>query len=98
MGPLTLASAIAARATAFAWPPLVGFARATVVQLLTRIERGKLTITTPDGEAYTFGDCAREDTEAQLIVNDDVFWFRLLIFADMVSRTACSSCGDRLFG
>lgn len=78
----------------YAWPGLVTLSRAAVLSLLQKIAIGRLVITHPDGSVTV---CGQPDLKpvpqpertvytppsTAIAVQKDVFWVRLLLFADM---------------
>ncbi|KAI7156051.1 cyclopropane-fatty-acyl-phospholipid synthase [Hortaea werneckii] len=96
LSPLTdRATALATYAGSYAWPPLLSFSRAAILNLLKQIQVGSLQITDTDGTLTVCGSprraSAATETEksvyttphAELRVLNDLFWVRLAIFADM---------------
>lgn len=92
------ATALASYAGSFAWPPLLSFSRGAILTLLRNIQIGSLCITDTDGSVTICGNANRPgdnaddiDSEknvysiphAELKVLSDLFWVRLLLFADM---------------
>jgi cyclopropane-fatty-acyl-phospholipid synthase len=91
------ASAVASYAGSFAWPPLLSLSRGAVLNLLRNVQIGSLTITDTDGtisicgSPQRVGDLTDEPSEknvytvphCELRVLNDLFWVRLLLFADM---------------
>lgn len=88
------ATALASYAGSFAWPPLLSVSRGAILTLLKNIQVGSLQITDADGTLTICGSPrrAKGDDEqksvytiphAELSVLDEVFWVRLLLFADM---------------
>jgi cyclopropane-fatty-acyl-phospholipid synthase len=76
------------------WGPAVGVAKPAVLSLLSRIERGTLLLVdSPAGTRHVFGEKLsgksglprRADTvpRVEVVVNNDAFWIRLFLFADM---------------
>lgn len=80
-------------AGSLAWGPLVRLSRSSVLALLQSIEVGQLNIVEKDGSEIVCGNGALSRSEvpvARLKVLKEVFWLRLALFADMVSRpTIC---------
>ncbi|RMY78793.1 hypothetical protein D0863_00417 [Hortaea werneckii] len=96
LSPLTdRATALATYAGSYAWPPLLSFSRAAILNLLKQIQVGSLQITDTDGTLTVCGSPRRASTateteksvyttpHAELRVLNDLFWVRLAIFADM---------------
>ncbi|KAI6831025.1 cyclopropane-fatty-acyl-phospholipid synthase [Hortaea werneckii] len=96
LSPLTdRATALATYAGSYAWPPLLSFSRAAILNLLKQVQVGSLQITDTDGTLTVCGSprraSAAPETEksvyttphAELRVLNDLFWVRLAIFADM---------------
>ena len=87
------ATALATYAGSYAYPPLLSLSRGAALALLRKIQIGSLTITDTDGTLTICGTPARtvQATEktvytiphAELRVLNDLFWVRLLLFADM---------------
>ncbi|KAF2226729.1 Mycolic acid cyclopropane synthetase-domain-containing protein [Elsinoe ampelina] len=86
--------ALAGYGASFAWPGFLSLSRATILSLLQRITTGQLKITDVDGTITVCGqDKLKPIPQSQrtvysvpvteLVVNKDVFWARLLLFADM---------------
>ncbi|KIV93643.1 hypothetical protein PV10_04840 [Exophiala mesophila] len=72
-------------AGAFAWGPAVSVSRNLVLALLSRIQRGRLTILENDGTTTICGQTSGDPVEpnVHLRVVRDAFWLRLALFADM---------------
>lgn len=90
--------ALAGYGASYAWPGFLSLSRATILSLLQRINLGQLKITDVDGTVTVCGQekikpVAQQDRTihsipaTELKVNKDVFWVRLLLFADMVGST-----------
>ena len=88
------ATALATYAGSFAWPPLLSVSRGAILTLLKNIQIGSLQIVDSDGTLTVCGSPRRakgEDQQksvytiphAELQVLNDLFWVRLLLFADM---------------
>lgn len=87
------ATALATYAGSYAWPPLLTLSRHAIISLLKRIEVGSLQIVDTDGTFIVCGSLQRAEQEdektvhvvphAELRVLNDLFWVRLLLFADM---------------
>ncbi|CAK3874213.1 related to cyclopropane synthase [Lecanosticta acicola] len=92
------AYALASYAGSFAWPPLLSFSRGAILTLLRNIQVGSLHITDTDGSITICGSVNRvadhldngeseksvySVPHAELKVLNDLFWVRLLLFADM---------------
>ncbi|PSK35080.1 hypothetical protein B9Z65_1663 [Elsinoe australis] len=86
--------ALAGYGASYAWPGFLSLSRATILSLLQRINLGQLKITDVDGTVTVCGQekikpVAQQDRTihsipaTELKVNKDVFWVRLLLFADM---------------
>ena len=56
--------------------------RKLVLDRLTRITQGKLTVTLPHGARFDFGDSAAHET-AHLLIHDDAFFSRIVLGADV---------------
>ena len=87
--------AVAGYGAHYAWPGLVSVSRSTILSLLQRIAIGRLEITDTDGTVTICGQPDLKPTphpyrsvytppSSELVVQKDVFWVRLLLFADMV--------------
>lgn len=86
-------SALASYAGSVAWPPLVSISRAAVLALLKNIQVGSLQITDIDGTLTICGSLRRAAPDGEknvytiphteLRILNDLFWVRLLLFADM---------------
>lgn len=90
------AAALASYATPWIYPPLLSIARSQIINLLRNIQVGSLKITDTDGTTTVCGspktaslvDESQEKnvyakSHSELIVHQDMFWVRLLLFADM---------------
>lgn len=89
------ATALVSYAGSFAWPPLLSLSRGASLGLLRKIQIGSLQITDSDGSITICGSPRRagETLESEktvfstphteLRVLNDLFWVRLLLFADM---------------
>nr|POE72410.1 tuberculostearic acid methyltransferase ufaa1 [Quercus suber] len=88
------ASAVANVAGSYAWPPLLSLSRGAILALLKQIQIGSLTIVDTDGSLTVCGSPRRAQADgaektvhtaphAELRVLNDLFWVRLLVFADM---------------
>ncbi|KAF2716000.1 cyclopropane-fatty-acyl-phospholipid synthase [Polychaeton citri CBS 116435] len=88
------ATALATYAGSYAWPPFLSLSRSAIIALLRNIQIGSLEITDTDGSVVRCGsaqqptDLQSEKTvytipHVQLRVLNDLFWVRLLVFADM---------------
>lgn len=90
-GPL---QALSGYVASYGWGPLLSVSRSTVLSLLSRIEAGHLSVADVDGKVTTYGEkrAVNGTTEksvhslpnVELTVHKDVFWVRMLLFADMV--------------
>jgi len=90
-GPL---QALSGYVASYGWGPLLSVSRSTVLSLLSRIEAGHLRVADVDGKVTTYGEklAVNGTTEksvhslpnVELTVHKDVFWVRMLLFADMV--------------
>ncbi|KAF7193297.1 Tuberculostearic acid methyltransferase UfaA1 [Pseudocercospora fuligena] len=87
-------SALASYAGSFAWPPLLSVSRGAILALLRQVQIGSLKVTDTDGSITICGSpkpAAETDSEknvytiphAELRVLNDLFWVRLMLFADM---------------
>lgn len=88
------ANAVLGAAASYALPPLLSVARAAILPVLRRVQVGSLTIYDTDGSITICGTPLRTtdvDSEksvyavphAELRVHSDMFWIRMLLFADM---------------
>ncbi|KAK5165152.1 uncharacterized protein LTR77_009250 [Saxophila tyrrhenica] len=88
------ATALASYAGSFAWPPLLSVSRGAILALLKNIQIGSLQIRDADGTLTICGSPPRAQAgdgeksvyaipHAELKVLNDLFWVRLLLFADM---------------
>lgn len=88
------ATAIATYAGSFAWPPLLSLSRTAILSLLRNVQVGSLQVTDTDGSITICGSprlATDNDSEksvytiphTELKVLSDMFWVRLLLFADM---------------
>lgn len=90
-GPLQAFSGYVA---SYGWGPLLSVSRSTVLSLLSRIQIGHLRVADVDGKASTYGrkQAVNGSPEksvyslpnVELTVHKDIFWVRMLLFADMV--------------
>ncbi|EMC92006.1 hypothetical protein BAUCODRAFT_313159 [Baudoinia panamericana UAMH 10762] len=87
-------TALANYAGSYAWPPILSLSRGAILGLLKQIQIGSLTITDADGSLMICGSPRRAEAEgseksvyevphAEIRVLNDLFWVRLLVFADM---------------
>ena len=87
--------ALANYSASYAYPPLVALSRAAVQSLFQQIRIGQLKIVDKDGTITICGqeklrpDLPQERSVyslplTELTVHKDLFWVRLLLFADMV--------------
>ena len=94
LSPITdTANALASYAGAYALPPLLSVSRSALLSLLRNIQVGSLTVYDTDGTVTTCGSPRRVDSQdnktvhsaahTELRVLSDMFWVRLLLFADM---------------
>ncbi|KAK4574724.1 hypothetical protein LTR86_001565 [Recurvomyces mirabilis] len=89
----TRLAALANYAGSYAWPPLLSISRGGILALLRQIQIGSLQIIDTDGSLTVCGSPKRADgndeksvyaiPHAELRVLSDLFWVRLLVFADM---------------
>lgn len=111
------AAALAGYAGSIAWPPLLSVSRGAILTLLKNIQIGSLRVVDSDGTLTVCGSPRRGKTDgaqksvhaiphAELKVLDDLFWVRLMLFADMgfaesymLGEVACSDITEffRLF-
>lgn len=91
-------NALRSYAGSLAWGPLVQLSRSLTLSLLQRIQTGQLTIIDTDGQAYHCGIVLPSTPSTTLHVHNDLFWVRLLLFADMGFAESYMlseiSCGD----
>ncbi|KAI5201576.1 cyclopropane-fatty-acyl-phospholipid synthase [Aureobasidium subglaciale] len=90
-GPL---QALSGYVASYGWGPLLSVSRSTVLSLLSRIQIGHLGVTDVDGKVSAYGQkqVVNGKTEKnvyslpniELTVHKDVFWVRMLLFADML--------------
>lgn len=90
-GPL---QALSGYVASYGWGPLLSVSRSTVLSLLSRIQIGHLRVADVDGTASTYGrkEAVNGSSEksvyslpnVELTVHKDIFWVRMLLFADMV--------------
>jgi hypothetical protein len=69
--------------------PLVQLSKSAVLSLFGRLETGRLHLIDEQGHSTVLGMPQRlsdDVPEATLQVHGDMFWVRLLLFADMVGR------------
>ena len=76
-------------AATWTWGPLVQLSRATVLSLLKSIRIGQLVVEDENGELIICGGNhgtpkERATPRTELQIHNEVFWVRLLLFADMV--------------
>ncbi|KAJ9662390.1 hypothetical protein H2201_006099 [Coniosporium apollinis] len=76
-------NALRSYAGSLAWDPLVKLSRSLTLALLQRIQTGQLTITDTDGQIYHCGIALPSTPCTTLHVYKNLFWVRLLLFADM---------------
>ncbi|MCJ1469449.1 hypothetical protein MMC07_008082 [Pseudocyphellaria aurata] len=69
-----------------AWSPLVRLSRGFVLALLKRVEVGTIVVTDSNGAVFVCGADQSSDVgpKAEVRVLKEVFWVRMLLFADMV--------------
>lgn len=94
-GPL---QALSGYVSSYGWGPLLSVSRSTVLSLLSRIQIGHLRVADVDGKVSTYGQEQVVDgkpeksvyslPDVELTVHKDVFWVRMLLFADMVTVMA----------
>jgi cyclopropane-fatty-acyl-phospholipid synthase len=90
-GPL---QALSGYVASYGWGPLLSVSRSAVLSLLSRIQVGHLKVVDADGKESTYGQKQVVNGKAEksvyslpnveLTVHKDVFWVRMLLFADMV--------------
>lgn len=86
-------NALAGYAGSLAWPPVLSISRGAILALLKNIQVGSLQITDTDGTLTVCGSPRRAESgvgkgvytvpHAEFQVLNDLFWVRLLLFADM---------------
>ena len=88
------AAVLATHVGTYAWPPLLHISRGAILALLKNIQVGSLQIMDADGTLTICGSPRRADADggeksvytiphAELKVLNDLFWVRVLLFADM---------------
>ena len=79
-------AAFALHAQSLVVPPVINFARSTVLDVLKRIDTGRLLVTDYNGKTTVCGSfiAAGDEPCTELRILKDVFWIRVLLFADMV--------------
>jgi cyclopropane-fatty-acyl-phospholipid synthase len=81
--------AIRSYAGSTAWGPLVYLSRTGVLSLLQQITTGQLLVVESDGAQTLCGQSTVADLpiepKTELHVQNDAFWVRMALFADMVS-------------
>ncbi|KZF23255.1 cyclopropane-fatty-acyl-phospholipid synthase [Xylona heveae TC161] len=65
-----------------AWEPFLQFSRRAVISLFSRIRRGNLELIDRDGSITKLGSSG-DTPSVRLAVKDEIFWVRLLLYADM---------------
>ncbi|KAF1985042.1 cyclopropane-fatty-acyl-phospholipid synthase [Aulographum hederae CBS 113979] len=72
-------------AASVGWGPLLSLSKTTCLSLLSRMEIGRLQITDTDGEVTICGSHipSKGEPVTNLNVKKDMFWVRMLLFADM---------------
>ncbi|TKA35350.1 hypothetical protein B0A54_13429 [Friedmanniomyces endolithicus] len=85
--------ALADYAGSYAWLPILSISRGTILAILKQIQIGSLQIVDTDGSLTICGSPQRADADgeksvytiphAEFRVLNDLFWVRLLLFADM---------------
>lgn len=90
-GPL---QALSGYVASYGWGPLLSVSRSTVLSLLSRIQIGHVRVADADGTVFTYGrkEAVNGSSEksvyslpnVELTVHKDIFWVRMLLFADMV--------------
>lgn len=97
MAAVTAISTVKDRLLGWIWAPAVSIARTIVIGIFSGVEVGSLVITDEaSGAKYTFGLAAfhkegnaagpkdaKTIPEVQILVKDESFWLRLLLFADI---------------
>lgn len=69
-----------------AWEPSVTLARRYITSLLQQVETGQLRIIDSNGNVTICGkdEPPTGEPQTELIIHNDAFWVRMLLFADMV--------------
>jgi hypothetical protein len=90
--------ALSGYVASYGWGPLLSVSRSAVLSLLSRIQIGQLKVVDVDGKDLTYGQKQGVNGSSEksvyslpnveLTVHKDVFWVRMLLFADMVIITA----------
>ncbi|KAK3065927.1 hypothetical protein LTR53_017879, partial [Teratosphaeriaceae sp. CCFEE 6253] len=85
--------ALADYAGSLAFPPLLSVSRGAILNLLKQIQIGSLQIVDTDGSLTVCGSPQRAESDSEKSVHsvphaefrvlNDLFWVRLLVFADM---------------
>ena len=57
------------------------FYRSIILNLLSKMTKGKMNLTLPEGETITFG--TSDEVVANIIINNNVFFKKCLIFGDV---------------
>lgn len=72
------------------WPTLIRVSRGFVLALLKRIEIGTVVVTDCDGAVFVCGADQPNDAgpNTELRVLKEMFWLRMLLFADMVRQNS----------
>lgn len=97
---MAILDGLISQASAYTWNPLVNVSRRAVLGLLSRITIGQLVVTDTTTNVTTVCGALEpriedgldlkkptkniEDPRAELRVQRDIFWVRMLLFADMV--------------
>lgn len=66
-----------------AWGPVLQLSKTTIISLFQQIEHGQLTLVDHKGRRSVYGKQATGPC-VELQIHKDVFWIRMLLFADMV--------------
>lgn len=92
-----VARAVVGYTAPYAYGPLLGVSKSSILSLITRIKIGQLKIVDVDGQTTVCGQQKLTPSEAErtiysipqveLKVHKEMFWIRLALFADMVCNT-----------
>lgn len=99
------ANALLAYSRVSPYPYLIGLSKTVIVSLFQKIEAGQLKITDVDGTITICGqdhvasskiDKGQETVydvpQLELVVHKDIFWLRMLLYADMVCALSTTYC------
>ncbi|KAI9651464.1 MAG: hypothetical protein M1829_002805 [Trizodia sp. TS-e1964] len=67
------------------WGPFVQLSRVSIISVFSRIERGQLTVVSPDGSLQCFGTAPKgsDAPSCTLMIRKEAFWGRVALFTDM---------------